>query len=254
MNVKRNDPCPCGSGKKYKKCCLQPTIGLTGPDLLGLVQQLQTQTDEFARQHYGEAASLAAWNDFSRWGQAAIACDEQAYQSTFSAWYLFAWLPDDSALQGQQFSTEASDNAIALDYLKIHKEKLSPVERSLIEAAALSPYSFYTVLSVMSDSHCQLKEIYTGKVIIVEGVATNTYTEGDVLFSAVLTVNGVSVLLGCMPNKLAANCLVKLEAHREKWQAEEGKAIDRRLLYLHDTELRRYYFILLAQVQQAQLH
>ncbi len=22
-NVGRNDPCPCGSGKKYKKCCLQ---------------------------------------------------------------------------------------------------------------------------------------------------------------------------------------------------------------------------------------
>ena len=21
-NVKRNDPCPCGSGKKYKNCCL----------------------------------------------------------------------------------------------------------------------------------------------------------------------------------------------------------------------------------------
>jgi len=22
MKTKRNDPCPCGSGKKYKKCCL----------------------------------------------------------------------------------------------------------------------------------------------------------------------------------------------------------------------------------------
>jgi SEC-C motif len=22
INVGRNDPCPCGSGKKYKKCCL----------------------------------------------------------------------------------------------------------------------------------------------------------------------------------------------------------------------------------------
>ncbi len=21
--ISRNDPCPCGSGKKYKKCCLQ---------------------------------------------------------------------------------------------------------------------------------------------------------------------------------------------------------------------------------------
>lgn len=20
--IKRNDPCPCGSGKKYKKCCI----------------------------------------------------------------------------------------------------------------------------------------------------------------------------------------------------------------------------------------
>ena len=26
--IKRNDPCPCGSGKKYKKCCLlQPSVG-----------------------------------------------------------------------------------------------------------------------------------------------------------------------------------------------------------------------------------
>ncbi|MEC4051728.1 SEC-C metal-binding domain-containing protein [Myroides odoratimimus] len=22
QKVNRNDPCPCGSGKKYKKCCL----------------------------------------------------------------------------------------------------------------------------------------------------------------------------------------------------------------------------------------
>ena len=22
MRIGRNDPCPCGSGKKYKKCCL----------------------------------------------------------------------------------------------------------------------------------------------------------------------------------------------------------------------------------------
>ena len=23
VKVGRNDPCPCGSGKKYKKCCMQ---------------------------------------------------------------------------------------------------------------------------------------------------------------------------------------------------------------------------------------
>jgi preprotein translocase subunit SecA len=24
--VGRNDPCPCGSGKKHKKCCLKATV------------------------------------------------------------------------------------------------------------------------------------------------------------------------------------------------------------------------------------
>ncbi|WLR50647.1 SEC-C domain-containing protein [Bacillus tianshenii] len=29
-NVKRNDPCPCGSGKKYKKCCMkEQTVSVT---------------------------------------------------------------------------------------------------------------------------------------------------------------------------------------------------------------------------------
>ena len=25
--VRRNDPCPCGSGKKFKRCCLLTTLG-----------------------------------------------------------------------------------------------------------------------------------------------------------------------------------------------------------------------------------
>lgn len=31
MKISRNDPCPCGSGKKYKKCCLDKQAGMTGP-------------------------------------------------------------------------------------------------------------------------------------------------------------------------------------------------------------------------------
>jgi hypothetical protein len=26
MKIGRNDPCPCGSGKKYKNCCLKKTL------------------------------------------------------------------------------------------------------------------------------------------------------------------------------------------------------------------------------------
>lgn len=27
--IGRNDPCPCGSGRKYKQCCLQREQGMT---------------------------------------------------------------------------------------------------------------------------------------------------------------------------------------------------------------------------------
>ena len=26
MKIGRNDPCPCGSGKKYKKCCIDKCV------------------------------------------------------------------------------------------------------------------------------------------------------------------------------------------------------------------------------------
>jgi uncharacterized protein YecA (UPF0149 family) len=26
IEIGRNDPCPCGSGKKYKQCCGRPTV------------------------------------------------------------------------------------------------------------------------------------------------------------------------------------------------------------------------------------
>lgn len=254
MKAKRNDLCPCGSGKKFKKCCMQTEIGLSGQDLLSSLRQLRPAIEDFGRQQYGGQVVQAGWKDFSRWGRGAIAREEQAYQSAFAAWFLFAWLPDDSVLEGERFLNAPSDHAIAFDYLKANREHLSPIEQGVIEVSATSPYSFYTVVAVAAEDRLQCREIYTGQTLIVEGVASKAYAEGDVLFTAVLSVNGVSVLLGCMPKALGATAQSKIEAHREKWRAEEGKAIDRRLLYLHDTELRRFYFVLLSQVQRAKLH
>jgi SWIM/SEC-C metal-binding protein len=31
LKIGRNDPCSCGSGKKYKKCCWQKASGETSP-------------------------------------------------------------------------------------------------------------------------------------------------------------------------------------------------------------------------------
>jgi SEC-C motif-containing protein len=51
MKTGRNDPCPCGSGKKYKKCCLaeqtpeSPSAGLTPAELVEARRQAFAKGD-----------------------------------------------------------------------------------------------------------------------------------------------------------------------------------------------------------------
>jgi len=54
MKTGRNDPCPCGSGKKYKHCCLSPTSAikdelqkLIAEQEFDSVEDLQAITDDF---------------------------------------------------------------------------------------------------------------------------------------------------------------------------------------------------------------
>jgi hypothetical protein len=47
MAPERNDPCPCGSGKKYKKCCyLNPKINLNLPDKIPDINDYLEDDDE----------------------------------------------------------------------------------------------------------------------------------------------------------------------------------------------------------------
>jgi tetratricopeptide (TPR) repeat protein len=45
-SIGRNEPCPCGSGKKYKKCCWQADSGLVVERLASLNAELHAQQRE----------------------------------------------------------------------------------------------------------------------------------------------------------------------------------------------------------------
>lgn len=233
---------------------MQTEKGLSGDDILRVLRQLAPKLEDAGREQYGESVESAAWEDFCRWGLEPVAREERAYKAAFSDWYLYAWLPDDTALGRETFNSALSDHPIAADYLKAQRSTLDTVEQGVIDVATTAPYSFYTVRTVTDDHRLHLRELYTEQDVVVEAVGNRRYAEGDLLFCTVIGVNGVSVLLGCMPNVLGSNEQAAIEAHREKWRAEEGGKIDRRLLYLHDTELRRLYFMLLSKAQKARLH
>ncbi|WP_068674003.1 SEC-C domain-containing protein [Oceanobacillus sp. Castelsardo] len=48
--IRRNDPCPCGSGKKYKKCCGASNVIAFSPDLYNLeLDKLHTELINFTK-------------------------------------------------------------------------------------------------------------------------------------------------------------------------------------------------------------
>jgi len=57
--ISRNDPCPCGSGAKYKKCCIDKilsfpgTDGFIGEELKTPKQLLELVKAEFAKKEVG---------------------------------------------------------------------------------------------------------------------------------------------------------------------------------------------------------
>lgn len=79
MKIGRNDPCPCGSGRKYKNCCLEdqgPGLHPEGPAgvfteirqalqgrQFSSLEDLQSFTDRFMRQR--NQASMADFHGLS---------------------------------------------------------------------------------------------------------------------------------------------------------------------------------------------
>jgi tetratricopeptide (TPR) repeat protein len=69
-NPGRNDPCPCGSGKKYKRCCLeQERVAAAARIAAQQAQQLAT----LAQRRIDIAEDLAAYEESARLDEASNA-------------------------------------------------------------------------------------------------------------------------------------------------------------------------------------
>src|SRR5437588_5400783 len=75
MKIGRNDPCPCGSGKKYKRCCMvndeaaQTTNRTLDNEWLKLRQtegEMVHLLLHVARDWYGEDFLKHAWQEYTR--------------------------------------------------------------------------------------------------------------------------------------------------------------------------------------------
>ena len=95
MKPGRNDPCPCGSGKKYKHCCLnagaadgssvQP-VDLVWRKIRNLLDGHVEKILRFVHESYGIEAIHEAWPDFIGKEEIAIDFEAPLMQLPFRAW------------------------------------------------------------------------------------------------------------------------------------------------------------------------
>src|SRR5688572_11610917 len=170
MSIGRNDPCPCGSGRKYKKCCL-PAAADSGDALYERFRSCEgTIVDKlarFARRTHGETALADAAAEF----QLDLAgAEEEPDSQVFIPWFVFDWIPMDA-------------------YLREEGRSLSDTERAFIEAVRKEPFSFYEILEADPGNGVRVRDILREvEWDVTERAASGSLQRGDVVYARVATL------------------------------------------------------------------
>ena len=202
MKAGRNDPCPCGSGKKYKQCCLkmeqpQPEDDFLWRRIRRAIEGSPMQLLDFGSSHFGQEALLEAWDDFMPREDEPFAMDTP-HMPIFMPWFFYDWLPDPGNTSVRREALNG--RTLGQAYLDKKGRQLDPLRVRYIEQCCAAPFSFYDVLSVRPDDGFTLRDIFTGEETVVTEHAGSRQTQaGDILFGKAVKIDQVAMLEACAP-------------------------------------------------------
>ncbi|MDO9578453.1 MAG: SEC-C metal-binding domain-containing protein [Candidatus Cloacimonadales bacterium] len=211
--VGRNDPCPCGSGKKYKKCCLNKQRDISDEFLWQQSRQIDEKLIDklarFAKQQFGFDVLHIAWKSFSG-SKVRTSFESNPHIQIFLPWFLYNWLPAFSI--DINIPASKMDFTIAEFYLDKYAIRLSPLEREYILQACKQPYSYYEVTDIQVDYGMTLKNMLWDETVLVrEKSGTHYLSDGSIIFGRIINFEGLNLMLGCssiqIPSKEKINII-----------------------------------------------
>ncbi|MCH8227919.1 MAG: SEC-C domain-containing protein [Proteobacteria bacterium] len=240
----RNDPCPCGSGKKYKKCCLAKQAVQVAS--LNWLKMRRTEGElihvllKHADKYYGQEAVGEAWDEFSLCNQVPMDPDSQPELDTaFLPWFVFNWIPDNAGVDEAEHYPEMQ---VAMHYLENKNSRLDSFQRRFIAEICSQPYSFFVVTNVDPGKRLSLRDLLLGREISVhERQASATLRKGSIIYSRIIAMDDNSIMVGCAPTVIPPNYLNQFIDIREN-MAKKFPNFDQNFLLEYDTELRRIYY------------
>ncbi|MGH7366119.1 MAG: SEC-C metal-binding domain-containing protein [Candidatus Rokuibacteriota bacterium] len=187
--VGRNDPCPCGSGKKFKKCCLSAAASPSGVYTQAERQSALVALGRFGwrREFDGDRAVASArfWMALD-----LVPEDERAEVQEQGEAYFQDWFTTDFRLDGGRTLIDL--------FLERERGRLRSGELRYLERARATHLRLYEIVGVKPDEGLTLLDLWTGKrVQVQERLATRQVVQWDVLAARMmLGPAGVPVLDG----------------------------------------------------------
>lgn len=232
--VGRNDPCPCGSGKKYKHCCLPgyaPSI-----DHLWMRQheesdRLTREITRFALRKFGERI-YEAWQDFNM-SDFPKPLDESADErQIFMPYFLFQWNPD-----GRSTTARGQPGVVARWYMLERSKQLTAIERMFLEQATTQPLSFYEVVWNEPGERMLVRDVLIGgETEVIERSGSQHLEPGDLLFGQIWHEPELSVFGSSAPIRIPPDKKIEVIELRKKL----NRRIAKQNRYLAPHDLLRY--------------
>ncbi len=243
MKTGRNAPCPCGSGKKYKKCCMNKEKApedLLWHRLGDAHDRLVNDLLKYTRDSFSDAVFPVAMDEFLMWPEDENPRDLIGnHLQLFFPWFFFNWTydPEDFEIE----LTAPAYQTVAEAYAEERGSSLDQLQKRVIEAACDQPFSFYEVMDCTPGEGFRLKDVFLGhEKDVMEKQGSEKTRPGDILMGRIVQVDHVAILVGSssiiIPPRLKPD-IIRL---RSAIIAEDGP-ITEESLGLWDEEIRELY-------------
>jgi hypothetical protein len=182
--VGRNAPCPCGSGKKYKKCHLP------------LEEAARAAAAGRARVHDLDGRLV---HELSRFASKRFGAEWERFAQDFANVSAAAAL----AVPWSVYCFRVQDRPVLAWYLEARGRRLGANERAWLEAQRAAGLSVWEVTAVEAGRSVTLRDLLSHEVRCVrEASASQSLVPRDALLARVVDHEGGSVLCGTHPRPL----------------------------------------------------
>jgi hypothetical protein len=246
----RNDACPCGSGKKYKQCCLSNSINvLPGPEMSDTPwgrqrdasDRLAVDLQRTLERDFADFV-LDAWMDFNQDDDPASLSEMPHELSIFSPYVLFEWNPEKTLRRSKE---KPQGGLVVQTYLKKAANRLSALEHLILEQAITRPVSFYEIVRVHPGRGAVLRDILIGEETeIEEHSGSEMMRPGDVLYAQIWILPEVATLGRSAPIRIPPDtkvAIIKLRAQLKRKIKRQNRELSADDLTRYTDEVRAVY-------------